>query len=317
MKKLHQQLLSVGYCWPTMKNDAYNFVKKVHTCQDMRTPWPFHTWGLDLIVTIHSSSDGYIWILTATEYFTKWVEAVPLRKATGAAIANFIREYIVCRFGILYKIVTNNGTPFVNKQVSSTLSGYGQAEATNKTLLRILSKMVHEYEEGWSVHLPDALWAYHISPRSATGFLPYSLVYGSDAISPVEITIPTARVSAVNDLEWGTKSCSDWRLLDLEALDEKRMEAKRRTTLYHKAVAQAYNRTVRPRAFKQGDLVLKVMEHVRRQVSGRSKFAPQWEGPFAVKRSPQQRLLSLGLCQRRHADGSHQREMAQVLLLLS
>ncbi|KAI5324079.1 hypothetical protein L3X38_033152 [Prunus dulcis] len=255
-------------------------------------------YGLDLIGTIHPPSDGYIWILTATEYFTKWVEVVPLRKATGAAIANFIREYSVCRFGIPYKIVTDNGTPFVNKQVSSTLSGYGvkhrrstpyypqgngQAEATNKTLLRILSKMVYEYEGGWSVHFPDASWAYRTSPRSATGFSPHSLVYGSDAISPVEITIPTARVSAVNDLEWDTKSCSDWRLLDLEALDEKRAEAERRIALYHKAVAQAYNRTVKPRAFKQGDLMLKVVEHVRRQVSGPSKFAPQWEGPFAIK----------------------------------
>ncbi|KAI5323363.1 hypothetical protein L3X38_032435 [Prunus dulcis] len=70
-------------------------------------------------------NDGYIWILTATEYFTKWVEAIPLQKATGAIVSNFIREYIVCRFGIPYKMVTNNGTPFVNKQVSSTLSGHG------------------------------------------------------------------------------------------------------------------------------------------------------------------------------------------------
>ena len=61
--------------------------------------------------------------------------------------------------------------------------------------------MVHEYEGGWSIHLPDAVWAYRISLRSATDFLPYSLVYQSDAISPVEITIPTARVSAVNNLE--------------------------------------------------------------------------------------------------------------------
>ncbi|CAL9012951.1 unnamed protein product, partial [Prunus brigantina] len=275
MKKLHRQLLSIGYYWPTMKKDAHDFVKRCHTCQihanlshkpptllqDMRTPWPFHTWGLDLIGTIHPRSDGYIWILTATEYFTKWVEAIPLRKATGAAVSNFIREYIVCRFGIPYKMVTDNGTPFVNKQVSSTLSGYGS----------------------WSVHLPDALWAYRTSPRSATGFSPYSLMYGSEAISPVEITIPTARVVAVNDLEWDAKTCSDWRLLDLEAADEKRMEAERRMALYHKTVAQAYNRTVKPQAFKQGDLVLKVVEHVRRQVSGPSKFAPQWEGPFAVK----------------------------------
>ncbi|CAL8163313.1 unnamed protein product [Prunus armeniaca] len=264
----------------------------------MRTPWPFHTWGLDLNGTIHPPSDGYIWILTATEYFTKWVEAIPLRKATGAAVSNFIQEYIVCRFGIPYKMVTDNSTPFVNKQVSSTLSGYGikhrrstpyypqgngQAEATNKTILRILSKMVYEYQGGWSVHLPDALWVYCTSPRSTTGFSTYSLVYGSEAISPVEITIPTARVSTVNHLEWDTKSCSDWRLLDLEVLDEKRAEAERRTSLYHKTVAQAYNRTVKPRSFKQGDLVLKVMEHVRGQVLGPSKFDPQWEGSFTVK----------------------------------
>ncbi|CAL2270688.1 unnamed protein product [Prunus armeniaca] len=63
MKRLYRHLLSVGYYWPTMKNDAYNFVKRCHTCQvhanfshkpptllqDMSTPWPFHTWGLDLI----------------------------------------------------------------------------------------------------------------------------------------------------------------------------------------------------------------------------------------------------------------------------
>ncbi|KAI5337877.1 hypothetical protein L3X38_017148 [Prunus dulcis] len=198
----------------------------------MRTPWPFHTWGLDLIGTIHPPYDDYIWILTATKYFTKWVKAIPLRKAMGAAISNFIREYIVCKFGIPYKKVTDNGTPFVNKQVSSTLSGYGikhrrstpfypqgnsQAEATNKIILRILSKMVYEYEGGWSVHLLDALWAYRTSPRSATCYSRYSLV------------------------------------------------------------------TVKPQTFKRGDPVLKVVEHVRRLVSGPSKFAPQWEGMFAVK----------------------------------
>ncbi|XP_021827276.1 uncharacterized protein LOC110767920 [Prunus avium] len=311
-KRLYRQLLSSGYYWPTMKNDAHNLVKKCHTCQihanlshkpptllqDMRTPWPFHTWGLDLIGTIHPPSDGYIWIITATEYFTKWVEAIPLRKATGAAISNFIREHIVCRFGIPYKIVTDNGTPFVNKQVNSTLTGYGikhrrstpyypqgngQAEATNKTLLRILSKMVYEYEGGWSLHLPDALWAYRTSPRITTGFSPYSLVYGSDAISPVEIAVPTARVLAVNDLEWDAESCSNWRWMDLEALEEKRAVAEKKMAFYHKTVAQAYNRTVKSQSFKQGDLVLRVSEHVRRQVSGPSKFAPQWEGPFLIK----------------------------------
>ncbi|KAL6179060.1 hypothetical protein ACLB2K_050576 [Fragaria x ananassa] len=116
---------------------------------------------------INPASDGCVWIITATKFSTKWVEAVPLHKASGAAVCNFIREYIICRHGVPYKIVTDNETPFVNREVNDMLKGYGvkhrkstpyypqgngQAEATNKTLLRILSKMVFEYEKGWSTH---------------------------------------------------------------------------------------------------------------------------------------------------------------------
>ena len=92
--------------------------------QDISTPWPFHTWGLNLISPIHPPSNGYIWILVATEYFTKWVEAIPLKRATGLAMANFIKEHILCRFGIPYKIVSDNGTPFINKDVRAITEYY-------------------------------------------------------------------------------------------------------------------------------------------------------------------------------------------------
>ena len=81
------------------------------------TPWPFHTWGLDLIGLIHPPSNGYIWILVAIEYFTKCVEAIPLKRAIGLDVANFIEKHILYRFGILYKIVRDNGTSFINKDV--------------------------------------------------------------------------------------------------------------------------------------------------------------------------------------------------------
>ena len=60
---------------------------------------------------------GHIWILVATKYFTKWAEAVPLHKATGGAVANFNKENIIIRFGVLHKIISDNGTPFVNNDV--------------------------------------------------------------------------------------------------------------------------------------------------------------------------------------------------------
>ena len=213
----------MGYYWPTMKRDATEFVKKCHSFQiqanlihthsqnlhGMVTPWPFHTWGLDLVRPVNPPSRGYIWILVTTEYFTKWAEAVPLRKATREAVANFIKENIIIKFRVPQRIISDNGMPFVNNDVRKMLEFYqvkhhhsspyypqgnGQAEATNKTLIKIISKMSQEYIGGWAVHLPDALWAYRNSPKSATSFSPFSLVYRTKVVSPVEIITPSLRV---------------------------------------------------------------------------------------------------------------------------
>ena len=109
-------------------------------------------------------------------------------------MANFIKENIIVRFGVSHRIISDNGTPFVNSDVRKMLEFYqvkhyrslpyypqgnGQAEATNKTLIKIISKMSQEYTGGWTTHLPNAFWAYKKSPKLATGFSPCSLVYGT------------------------------------------------------------------------------------------------------------------------------------------
>ena len=135
----------------------------------------------------------------ATKYFTKWAEVVPLRKARGGAVANFIKENIIVKFEVPHRIISDNGRPFVDSDVRKMLEFYqvkhyrsspyypqgnGQAKATNKTLIKIISKMSQEYTEGWVMHLPDALWAYRNSPKSATGFSPFLLVYGTEVMGP-------------------------------------------------------------------------------------------------------------------------------------
>ena len=62
--------------------------------------------------------------LVAMEYFTKWAEAVPLRKATRGVVANSIKENIIVRFGVPHRIINNNGTPFVNNEVRKMLEFY-------------------------------------------------------------------------------------------------------------------------------------------------------------------------------------------------
>ena len=213
----------MGYYWPIMKKDTAEFVKKCHSCQvqanliyihpqnlyRMVTLWPFHNWGLDLVGPVNPPSRGYIWILVATEYFTKWAKAVPLQNAIKGAVANFIKENIIVRFGVPHRIISDNGTPFVNNDIRKILEFYqvkhhcsspyypqgnGHTKATNKVFIKIINKISQDYTSGWAMQLLDALWAYRKSPKSAIGFSPFSLVYRTEVVSPIEVMTPSLRV---------------------------------------------------------------------------------------------------------------------------
>ena len=75
------------------------------------------------------------------------------------------------------------------------------------------------------MHLPGALWAYRNSPKSATGFLPFSLVYGTEVVSPAEIITPSLRVMQMQEKEKEEEVFAKERCEDLEGLDEKREKA--------------------------------------------------------------------------------------------
>ena len=80
-------------------------------------PWPFHGWGLDFIGQIHPpSSKGHRFVLVATDYFTKWTEAIPLKNVTHKEVIEFITEHIIHRFGIPQTLTTDQGTLFVSKR---------------------------------------------------------------------------------------------------------------------------------------------------------------------------------------------------------
>ena len=98
-----------------------------------------------------------------------------MKKEIGSSVANFLRENIICRFGVLSRFILDNGTPFLNKDVhcltkwhsithtTSTpnyLKGNGQAKASNKRLLKRLGKMAKENKKGWREELSIALWAH-------------------------------------------------------------------------------------------------------------------------------------------------------------
>eukprot|EP00253_Pinus_taeda_P006940 PITA_06940 len=107
------KILRAGYYWPTLFKDSHSYVRKCQTCQitagRQRKPsvplqpvnidQPFSQWGLDIIGEIvpHSSKQ-HRYILMATDYFTKWVEVVPLKIANSENIIEFIDQFIITRF---------------------------------------------------------------------------------------------------------------------------------------------------------------------------------------------------------------------------
>ena len=133
------------------------------------------------------------------------------------------------------------------------------------------------------MHLPDALWAYRSSPKSTTGFSPFSLVYGTEVVSPAEKMTPSLRVMQMQEKEKEKEVFVVERCEDLEGLDEKREKAQEHSRRYRQRMTEAYSRMTKERVFVEGQLVLKVADYVRRGLAGPSKFAPKWEGPFVIK----------------------------------
>ena len=113
----------------------------------------------------------------------------------------------------------------------------------------------------------------------------FSLVYRTKAISPVELVVPTPRVVLEESQEEIEDTNNERRLADLERVEEERELAKRRRQRYQQRMTKAYAQAVRPRAFIEGQLVLRMAEHVRRNLPRPSKFAPKWEGPYIIRKA--------------------------------
>jgi hypothetical protein len=146
-------------------------------------------------------------------------------------------------------------------------------ERANGKIFTAVKKMLLDDKKGkWADLLPEAVWALNTIECRATGFTPFRLLYGSEAMTPQEIKHGSPRTvpSAVHDVDETTsKDLIDGdRVFTLQALNK------------YQAQTKAWrDHAVNPREFSEGDLVL-----VRTaRTESRGKLEPKWEGPFIVK----------------------------------
>ncbi|PKI68444.1 hypothetical protein CRG98_011169 [Punica granatum] len=98
----------------------------------------------------------------------------------------------------------------------------GAVEAANKNIKKIIKKMTVNYKD-WHEMLPYALLAYRTSIRTSTGATPYSLVYGMEAVLPIEVEIPSMRI--LPEAELAEEEWAKQRYEQLNLIDEKRLKA--------------------------------------------------------------------------------------------
>jgi hypothetical protein len=180
------------------------------------------------------------------------------------------------RFIAKYNITWNYSTGYYPQANSLT-------EAFNKTLGNILKNTVTKNRRDWHDRLFEALWAYHVTVHTPTQATPYSFVYGSEAVLPLEVQLPSLRAAVHEEIT--NDEQIQLRFQELDALEEGRLQAVQNLELYRQNMVRAYDKLVKQRVFRKGELVLILRRPIIITHKTKGKFEPKWEGPFIIEQA--------------------------------
>ncbi|GJR83291.1 reverse transcriptase domain-containing protein [Tanacetum coccineum] len=299
--------IQTGYYWPTMHMDARNLIRECNDCQVHRpvprnpqqnltpitSPWPFYKWGIDIAGPFPEGPGKVKFLIVAIDYFTKWIEAKAVATITGNQVKKFVWDNIVCRFGLPGEIISDNGKQFRDnpfkdwceklciRQCFASVKhpqANGLVERANRSLGEGIKARLDEKSKDWIEELPHVLWAHRTMIKSSNGETPFSLTYGTEAVIPAEIGMPTLRTAEIDQAK-----NNEALGINLDLIEERREQAAIQEAMSKKKMEKYYNSRVRGTSFKPGDMVYRSNEASHARDEG--KLGPKWEGPYEVKES--------------------------------
>ncbi|GJT31361.1 reverse transcriptase domain-containing protein [Tanacetum coccineum] len=271
----------LGYYWPTMHRDTRDMIRTYNDCQIHRpvprnpqqplTPitalWPFYKWGINIAGPFPEGPGKVKFLIVSMDYFTKWIEAKAVATITGNQVKKFVdnpfkdwceKLNITQRFASVKHPQSN-----------------GLVERANRSLGEGIKARLGEGNKNWIEELPHVLWAHRTMIKSSHGDTPFSLTYGTEAVIPAEIRMPTYRTAVVDAVH------NDEELrLNLDLLEERRERAAIREAKAKLKMTQYYNARVRGVTFRPEDFVYHSNKANHAMDGG--KFGPKWEGPYEV-----------------------------------
>ncbi|CAF0725122.1 unnamed protein product [Brachionus calyciflorus] len=255
-----------------------------HPAKFLKVSGIFDRIGIDLVLGLPETPEGYIGILVIVEYFTKYPYAVPIKSKTANEIAEQLWQYF-CLFGPAKEILSDQGTEFVNEVVDSMINRIGsrhvvtspyhprtngQCERFNKEIVSCLRKLVSDNPTDWTVWLNFALLAYRTRIHSVTKFSPIELMFGKKpngfenwkdvSTESLEENI----LSKAKELQVKMSNDRTKALTNIEKGKDKQVKS------------QNKNQKVRYDKLKPGTKVYVTIDGIH------NKLSPKYRGPFTI-----------------------------------
>jgi hypothetical protein len=269
-----------GFYWPKAASDAADLVQKCENCQKcardqkqlssltqlIQPTWPLQRWGLDLLGPLPPAQGNLRYVVVAVEYFSKWIEAKPSTIITSATVQKFFWQNIVCRFGVPKAITVDNGTQFDAKtfkdlcdQISTKIhfasvrhpKSNGLVERANGIIMTGIMKLIFNQPRGkWPDELVKVVWSHNTSISRSTGFTPFKLLFGDEAITPEEAKAGSIRTVASVEDEANYSVAKD-------TIEGIRLQAVENINKYQVETIKWRDRKVRLKDIKPGHVVLR------------------------------------------------------------
>jgi len=295
------------FWWPSLDKDLAWYLKTCHQCQIrsvektvlpplVATPAPLFRKAY--IDSMHMpAARGFSYIVQARCSLTAWPEWRMLRSETARTIGSFIFEELLCRWGGLEEIVTDNGTPFVaaldwlaskyhirHIRISAYNSkANGIVERSHRTIRDSLVKTCNGDITQWPLMAPHIFWADRVTTRKSTGHSPFYMTHGVEPLLPFDITEATFLLPDVSTLQ-STDDLLAMRARQLAKRDEDLATIHQRVLNSRYASIRDFERrfsnTIHDHDFKPGALVLVLNKKL--EPASNAKCKPRYFGPMVV-----------------------------------
>ncbi|GJX94466.1 reverse transcriptase domain-containing protein [Tanacetum coccineum] len=230
--------------------------------------------------------EGHTWMTPICEYLTKEILLEDKTKARA------VRRK-ASRFGLPGEIVSDNGKQFHDNPFKDWCEKLcirqcfasvkhpqinGLVKRANRSLGEGIKARLDERSKDWIGELLHVLWTHRTMIKSSNGETPFLLTYGTEAVIPAEIGMPTLQTVEVDLIK------NDEALeINLDLIEEKREQAAIQEAKSKAKMETYYNSKVRGTSFKPVDMVYHSNDASHAKDGG--KLGPKWEGPYKVTES--------------------------------